>query len=399
MAEVSCHKADLVIDAVLGTGFNGVLQGFQQRVCMLINSVAVPVVSVDVPSGVCADTGMADKNAVQADITVTMALAKPGLFLYPAAELTGEVVVADIGIPEILLEQMDSKKFLLTENIAADLLPQRNGNCHKGEAGRVVIMAGSPGFTGAAALCAEAAVKAGAGLVNLLTPLCSREVLAVKLTEVMVEGLIERMPGALGGGAAGAVLDKAGRADALAIGPGLGTSGSTIEVIREILQAVEVPVVIDADALTALQGHTGILNTMRAPKVLTPHPGELGRLLDMEPAEVDARRLELAGKYAVEWDAVLVLKGAPTVIGCPDGSVYINTTGNSAMATGGSGDVLTGIIAGLTAQGISLQEAALAGVYLHGLAGDLASGGTIGLAAGEISGYLPQARRIVEQGE
>ena len=399
VAEVSCHKADLVIDAVLGTGFNGVLQGFQQRVCMLINSVAVPVVSVDVPSGVCADTGMADKNAVQADITVTMALAKPGLFLYPAAELTGEVVVADIGIPEILLEQMDSKKFLLTENIAADLLPQRNGNCHKGEAGRVVITAGSPGFTGAAALCAEAAVKAGAGLVNLLTPLCSREVLAVKLTEVMVEGLIERMPGALGGGAAGAVLDKAGRADALAIGPGLGTSGSTIEVIREILQAVEVPVIIDADALTALQGHTGILNTMRAPKVLTPHPGELGRLLDMEPAEVDARRLELAGKYAVEWDAVLVLKGAPTVIGCPDGSVYINTTGNSAMATGGSGDVLTGIIAGLTAQGISLQEAALAGVYLHGLAGDLASGGTIGLAAGEISGYLPQVRRIVEQGE
>ena len=142
VAEVSCHQADLVIDAVLGTGFNGVLQGFQQRVCSLINSVAVPVVSVDVPSGVCVDTGMADKNAVQADITVTMALAKPGLFLYPAAELTGEVVVADIGIPEILLEQMDSKKFLLTENIAADLLPQRNGNCHKGEAGRVVITAG-----------------------------------------------------------------------------------------------------------------------------------------------------------------------------------------------------------------------------------------------------------------
>ena len=197
----------------------------------------------------------------------------------------------------------------------------------------------------------------------------------------------------------GAVLDKAGRADVLAIGPGLGTSGSTVEVIREILQSVEVPVIIDADALTALQGHVGILNTMRAPKVLTPHPGELGRLLDLEAAEVDARRLELAGKYAAEWDAVLVLKGAPTVIGCPDGNVYINTTGNSAMATGGSGDVLTGIIAGLAAQGISVQEAALAGVYMHGLAGDLASKGIIGMAAGEISQYLPQARRIIEQGE
>ena len=185
----------------------------------------------------------------------------------------------------------------------------------------------------------------------------------------------------------------------MAIGPGLGTSGSTVEVIREILQSVEVPVIIDADALTALQGHVGILNTMRAPKVLTPHPGELGRLLDLEAAEVDARRLELAGKYAAEWDAVLVLKGAPTIIGCPDGNVYINTTGNSAMATGGSGDVLTGIIAGLAAQGISVQEAALAGVYMHGLAGDLASKGIIGMAAGEISQYLPQARRIIEQGE
>ena len=377
VAEVSCRQADLVIDAVLGTGFNGVLQGVQQRVCGLMNSIAVPVVSIDVPSGVSADTGSADKNAVQADITVTMALAKPGLFLYPAAELSGEIIVADIGMPKILLERMDSKKFLLTENIACDLLPQRNGNCHKGEAGRVVITAGSPGFTGAAALCSEAAVKA----------------------EIMVEGLIERMPGALGGGATGAVLDKAGRADVLAIGPGLGTSGSTVEVIREILQSVEVPVIIDADALTALQGHVGILNTMRAPKVLTPHPGELGRLLDLEAAEVDARRLELAGKYAAEWDAVLVLKGAPTIIGCPDGNVYINTTGNSAMATGGSGDVLTGIIAGLAAQGISVQEAALAGVYMHGLAGDLASKGIIGMAAGEISQYLPQARRIIEQGE
>lgn len=364
-----------------------------------MNSIAVPVVSIDVPSGVSADTGSADKNAVQADITVTMALAKPGLFLYPAAELSGEIIVADIGMPKILLECIDSKKFLLTENIACDLLPQRNGNCHKGEAGRVVVTAGSPGFTGAAALCSEAAVKAGAGLVSLLTPLCSREVLAVKLTEIMVEGLIERMPGDLGGGAAGTVLDKAGRADVLAIGPGLGTSESTMEVIREILQSVEVPVIIDADALTALQGHVGILNTMGAPKVLTPHPGELGRLLDLGPAEVDARRLELAGKYAAEWDAVLVLKGAPTVIGCPDGNVYINTTGNSAMATGGSGDVLTGIIAGLAAQGISVQEAALAGVYMHGLAGDLASKGIIGMAAGEISQYLPQARRIIEQGE
>lgn len=399
VAEVSCRQADLLIDGILGTGFKGVLNGDQQRACRLINSVAVPVLAIDIPSGVDADSGSADEDAVQAELTVTMALAKPGLFLYPGAELAGELIVADIGMPDTLLEQAEGKKFLLTPEIVRDLLPLRGGNCHKGEAGRVVVAAGSPGFTGAAALCANAAVKAGAGLVSLLTPLCSREVLAVKLTEVMVEGLIERMPGVLGGGAAGAVLDKAGRADVFAIGPGLGTSGSTAEVIREILQAMEVPVVIDADALTALQGYTGILNTMQAPKVLTPHPGELGRLLDLDPDDVDARRLELAAQYAVEWNAVLVLKGAPTVIGCPDGSVYVNTTGNSAMATGGCGDVLTGIIAGLAAQGVSLQEAALAGVYLHGAAGDLASGGSVGLAAGELSSYLPQARKTVEQGE
>lgn len=399
VAEVSCRQADLLIDGILGTGFKGVLNGDQQRACRLINSVAVPVLAIDIPSGVDADSGSADEDAVQAELTVTMALAKPGLFLYPGAELAGELIVADIGMPDTLLEQAEGKKFLLTPEIVRDLLPLRGGNCHKGEAGRVVVAAGSPGFTGAAALCANAAVKAGAGLVSLLTPLCSREVLAVKLTEVMVEGLIERMPGVLGGGAAGAVLDKAGRADVFAIGPGLGTSGSTAEVIREILQAMEVPVVIDADALTALQGYTGILNTMQAPKVLTPHPGELGRLLDLDPDDVDARRLELAAQYAVEWNAVLVLKGAPTVIGCPDGSVYVNTTGNSAMATGGCGDVLTGIIAGLAAQGVSLQEAALAGVYLHGAAGDLASGGSVGLAAGELGSYLPQARKMVEQGE
>lgn len=397
IAEVSCRQADVLIDAVLGTGFNGSLSGEYQKVCRLLNSVAAPVLAIDIPSGVEADSGAADADAVQAAATITMALPKPGLFLYPGAALAGEIIVADIGMPEVLFEQSESRKFLLTGDIVRDLLPLREGNCHKGKAGRVVVTAGSPGFTGAAALCANAVVKAGAGLVNLLTPLCSREVLTVKLTEVMVEGLIERMPGVLGGGAVTDVLDKTGRANVLAIGPGLGNSESTGEVIRQILQSVDTPVVIDADALNALKEDLTILNTMSVPKVLTPHPGEFANLLGIEPDEVDAKRLELATQYAVEWNAVLVLKGAPTIIGCPDGSVYVNTTGNSAMATGGSGDVLTGIIAGLAAQGISLQEAALAGVYLHGLAGELASSGKIGMAAGEISCYLPEARRLTEE--
>lgn len=398
LAEVICLKADVLVDALLGTGFYGELDGMLRDMCRIINSSERYVVAVDVPTGVNADSGTAAADAVQADCTVTMGLAKTGLLLYPGKEHTGELFLAQIGLPEKLVEECGSKKYLLTDEIIRSLLPLRKGNAHKGDAGRVVVAAGSQGYTGAAALSSFAAVKAGGGLVSLVTPLSCRDVLSVKLTEVMVHGLLERMPGILGGGAAADIIKRANSADVLAIGPGLGTSESTLEVVREVLQKVEVPVVIDADALTALKGHLDILPQMQAPKVLTPHPGELARLLDMTPEQVDRERLTLAEKYAREWNAVLVIKGAPTVIGCPDGSIYVNTTGCNAMATGGSGDVLTGIIAALAGQEIRLQEAALCGVYLHGLAGELAADGCIGLAAGQISEFLPQARKLTEAG-
>lgn len=398
LAEVICLKADVLVDALLGTGFYGELDGMLRDMCRIINSSGKYVAAVDVPTGVDADNGTAAADAVQADCTITMGLVKTGLLLYPGKEHTGELFAAQIGFPERLVEECGSSKYLLTDAIVKNLLPLRKGNAHKGDAGRVVVAAGSQGYTGAAALSAHAAVKAGGGLVSLVTPLSCRDVLSIKLTEVMVHGLLERMPGILGGGAAADIVKRAAGADVLAIGPGLGTSESTLEVVREVLQKIEVPVVIDADALTALQGHLDILPQMQAPKVLTPHPGELARLLDMTPGQVDRERLTLAAKYARAWDAVLVIKGAPTVIGCPDGSVYVNTTGCNAMATGGSGDVLTGIIAALAGQEISLQEAALCGVYLHGLAGELASGGCIGLAAGQIGEFLPQARKLVETG-
>lgn len=399
IAEIAAAHADLLIDALLGTGFKGELGGSYKRACVLMNSVRANVLAVDVPSGAEADNGMADENAVQAAATVTMQMPKVGLYLYPAAELAGKLIVAPIGMPEALTEQAEGSKYLLDAGIVRDFLPLRSGNCHKGEAGRVVIAAGSPGYTGAAALCGNAAVKAGAGLVSLYTPLCSREVLAVKLTEVMVKGLIERMPGVLGGGAAAEVLDAASKADVLAIGPGLGTSEATGEVIMNILQGYEGTAVIDADALTALSRSVESLPQLKCTKILTPHPGEMARLCGLSAAEVDARRVELAQKYAAEWNCVLVLKGAPTVIGCPDGTVYVNTTGTSAMATGGCGDVLTGVIAGLCAQGIEAEAAAVCGVYLHGLAGELLADGCIGIAAGELAGFIPEARCMVENGE
>ena len=397
LAELAASKADLLVDALLGTGFHGELEGDVLRACELLNKSEKYILAVDIPTGVNADNGAVCEQAVRADHTVTMALVKTGLLLYPGREYCGDIELADISMPVKLVEDYKSDKYRLTDEIVRELLPLRKANAHKGDAGRVVICAGSPGYTGAAALASDAAVKAGAGLVSLYTPLSSRDVLAIKLTEVMVHGLLERMPGILGGGAASDVASSAEAADVLAIGPGLGTSESTQEAVRTILQKITTPVVIDADALTALAGHTEILAAMQAPKVLTPHPGEMARLTGLEIAEIEADRINVAKKYAEQWQAIVVLKGAPTVIGCPNGTVYVNSTGNSSLATGGSGDVLTGIIAGLAAQEISLQEAAICGVYLHGLAAEL-TGIDIGLAAGELAALLPQAREQVLYG-
>ena len=393
--ELAIERADIVVDAILGTGFSGELRPAARRACQLINQLAQRIVAVDVPTGVNSDNGATCEDAVKANVTVTMELPKVGLLLHPGKRLCGTVLVAGIGMPPKLLEEYPSYKYQITDAMVRSLLPIRAEDAHKGDAGRVVVCAGSPGFTGAAALTSSAAVKAGAGLVSLLTPLSSREVLAVKLTEVMVHGLLERMPGVLGSAAANDVLERANKADVLAIGPGLGISDSTQQTVRDILAKCEVPVVIDADAITALKEHTDILSKMTAPKVLTPHAGEMARLTGLAVEEINRDRISIAQKYAKEWQAVVVLKGAPTVVACPDGTVYVNSTGSKALATGGSGDVLTGIIAGLAAQGISLSEAAVCGVYLHGSAGSLACK-NVGLAAGEIACFLEEAHNLVE---
>ncbi|MGM9570073.1 MAG: NAD(P)H-hydrate dehydratase [Phascolarctobacterium sp.] len=394
--ELAIERASVVVDAIIGTGFSGELRAPARRACQLINRLGRHVLSVDMPTGVNADDGSASEDAVRAETTVTMELPKTGFLLYPGKELAGDVCIATIGMPTKLLDEYPSGKYRITPQIVQKLLPVRAADAHKGDAGRVVVCAGSPDFTGAAAMSANAAVKAGAGLVSLLTPLSSRDVLALKLTEVMVHGLLERSPGVLGSAAASDVLTRANKADVLAIGPGLGLSDSTQETVRDILSKCEVPVVIDADAITALKEHTDVLTKMTAPKVLTPHAGEMSRLTGLSVEEINRDRINIARKYAQEWQAVVVLKGAPTVVACPNGTLYINSTGTKALATGGSGDVLTGIIAGLAAQGISLTEAAVCGVYLHGAAGSMACE-DVGLAADEISSYLCDARDYVRR--
>lgn len=393
-------QADLLVDALLGTGFSGKMRPLFIRLCGCINRAkekkpGCRILAVDIPSGVNADTGETDGNAVKADVTITMALPKLGLYLYPGAEYAGDIQVADIGMPSSLLKEAEGNRILITKELIGLLLPDRPKNAHKGSAGRVVLAAGSCGYVGAAALSSFAAVKGGAGLVTLLTPENTREILSIKLTEVMVKGLPVSENRLMTEEALEIVAEALDKADVLAIGPGFGVSEETGNLIREILVTTAVPCVIDADAVTALQEHTDLLSHMLAEKVLTPHPGEMTRLTGIRVSEIEKNRVEVARLYAEKWQAVVVLKGVPTVVALPDGTVYLNTTGTPAMATGGSGDVLTGLIAALIGQGLTVADAAVAGVYLHGLAGELAAKGSVGMAASELLVKLPDARKTV----
>lgn len=412
----SLKETDLIIDALSGTGFKGELSPLFKKVCAAINSAKAPVLAVDIPTGVEAGSGRVAEAAVKADITVTMVLPKTGLLLYPGVEHTGKLIVADIGMPAALLsenkDELWGREIFLTDGeFINGLIPVRRGNCHKGQAGRVAVIAGSPGFTGAAALCSEAAVRGGAGLVSLYTPAEVELLPAERLTEVMVskiaisdlqnEGTIAKSSEQYSGKFCDRKMiksleqlqEKLSAVNAVAIGPGLGTDAATAEAIRKFVSSTDKICVVDADALTALGGHTEILAGCKASLILTPHPGEMSALTGLSIEEVEKNRIELAGTCAEKWQCVLVLKGAPTVTALPDGKVFINNTGNAAMATGGSGDVLAGIIAALAAQGLAAEDAAVAAVYLHGLAGDMAAQDIeAGMKAGDIIDALPFAR-------
>ena len=383
-----CAGADLLIDAMLGTGFKGQLQGHFSAAVSLLSQLGVPVLAVDIPSGVEADTGRC-AQALKAEITVTMIAPKVGMYLYPGAEYCGQIMVADLQVPQDLLNEQASNVDTLDGEFLSCLLPQRPKNAHKGMNGHVTIMAGSPGYVGAAELCSKAAVRAGAGLVTVYTDKEVWPMLVVKSTEAM----IRPMPTDSLGEVVSATLD----ADVLAIGPGMGQKPETQKLIRDLLPELGLPMVIDADGLNALDGHDRILNKV-AEKVITPHPGEMARLMGITTAEVLADPIKVAKAAAKKWQAVVVLKCTPTIIAVPEGSVFINTTGNEGMATGGCGDVLTGTIAAFMGQGLPTDIAAVCGVYVQGLAGDLAADkGKIGLAAGDLVQYLPQAIKLMEE--
>lgn len=396
LAEVreALARADLVLDALLGTGLAGPATGLLAEAIELVNAAGRPVVSLDLPSGLSADQGGLLGPTVQATLTVTFGLPKRGLLLYPGALKAGRVEVVDLGVPASLLGEGIAVGLLEAGDVRA-AFPSRPPHAHKGSYGHLLVLAGSVGKTGAAIMTTLAALRVGTGLVTLGTPASQQPVVAAQLMEGMTEPLPETQARTLSAKAGERIAELAGRMDAVALGPGLGLEPETQALVRTLVRDLEGPMVVDADGLTALAGHLAVLRAARGPRLLTPHPGELARMLGRGVQEVEADRIGVAQRLAGETGAWVALKGARTAIAGPDGQVSLNPTGNPGMATGGTGDVLTGLVGGLLAQGHPERLALEAGVYLHGLAGDLAREvkGEEGMLAGDLLEAVPAAIR------
>lgn len=391
-------NTDLIVDAIYGTGFRGAVRDDLAPVIDAVNGSGKAVVAVDIPSGLEADTGRVNGPCIRADHTVTFALPKLGLVLGDGPYYTGRLHVADISIPADLTRDPNLKRSLLSDSLVREWLPRRRLSAHKGDCGRVVVLAGSRGMTGAACLASLAAARSGAGLVTLGVPESLHDICEAKLTEVMTAPLPETSRATLTRLGKKEVKELVEEADVVALGPGLGTHPETRTLVRELLPELTVPVVVDADGLNALAGQSEGIRKIKTSLVLTPHPGEMARLVGKKPAEIQDNRLQEAEAAAAHWRKVVVLKGAGTVIAGPGGKTYINPTGNPGMASGGSGDVLTGIIAGLLAQGLEPVKAAACGVYIHGRAGDEAARikGLLGMIAGDILDALPGVLKELE---
>lgn len=395
LAAFAPREGDVVVDAILGTGLSrppaGVHADAIEQVRRLREEGA-KVVSADVPSGLSAEQGIPLGVSVQADRTVAFGLAKLGLYLHPGAELSGKVTIADIGIPVAAVERMPASAELLDEASARAIVPARPVDAHKGDAGRVLVIAGATGKTGAAHLALSGALRGGAGLVSLAA---RPEVLPLALAG-RPEAMSIPIPGSgpLGRADLPALLAASVGAHALVIGPGIPRGPETGPMIRELLERTHLPAVIDADALNAIADHPGLIATASrwGPVVLTPHPGEMARLIGSTAEAVQDDRVGLARRKAVEWGVVLVLKGAATVVADPERPAAVITTGNPGMATGGTGDVLAGLIGALLAARLSARDAARAGAWIHGRAGDVARAryGERGMLAGDLADALGQ---------
>ena len=387
------RDSSVIVDALLGTGLRSEVTGLYAEAIEMINASGKPVVAVDIASGVDAGTGKILGCAVRADITVSFALAKLGHFLFPGGDCTGKLQVVDIGIPPMIADEAEGFEFLDAATVKP-LIRRRDRCAHKGDFGHCLIVAGSTGKTGAAAMAANSAVRAGAGLVTLAIPASLNAILEQKTTEAMTLPLPDSNKGFLGGEAKTAALAALAGKDALAVGPGISWHPETAQFVRDLLAEASVPVVVDADGLNALSEDISVLlRERKVDFILTPHPGEMARLAGIETAAVEADRIGSAREFATRYNVYLVLKGARTIIAAPDGRVAINGSGNPGMASGGMGDVLTGVLVALLGQGMDPFFACRVGVFLHGFAADLtaADKGEIGMSATDVQERLPYA--------
>lgn len=385
------NHCDVIIDALFGIGLNTALHGDALEAVRLINASGVRVVSADIPSGIEADTGRILGEAVRADVTVTFTGAKLGHFTETGSTCCGELRVADIGIPPELYADMTTDYHAVVEgNIS---LPRRKKDTHKGDYGRALIIAGSVGYTGAPVLAAKAASVGGSGLVFLGVPSAIYAIAAVKCTEEIVFPLPDNNEGALAINAESTIQTHLSSCDVCLIGPGLGRSQEAFDVVRSVLRYASVPLIVDADGINAVSEHIDILDEAGCPLILTPHAGEFKRL----GGDINGGRIKSAQDFAVRYKCILILKGHRTITALPDGTVYINTTGGPALAKGGSGDVLAGLITSFIGQKFPIKDAVLAAVYLHGLSGDMCGElyGEYSVTASDIIRMLPEAIKKV----
>ena len=399
------RDCNLIVDAIFGTGLNAPVSGLIESVITDVNASGIPIVAIDLPSGLSADSCDPIGESIEAGTTVTLAAPKLPLVLPPAETRAGDIVIADIGIPSEVLDSVDGPRIeLLTRSSAREHLSPRTPDSHKGDYGHVLIVAGSRGKTGAAHLAGMGALRSGAGLVTIATAASCQDVVAVMAPEYMTVGLRETEAG-LDPEGVDQLLELA--RDVVAIGPGLGQAPGTQSFIRALVDRATMPLVVDADGLNTFSGDPDrLMGREGRDVIITPHPGEMARLVGMSTDEVQASRLEIARNFAVSHHLYVVLKGHRTLVTTPEGKVFINPTGNPGMSTGGTGDVLTGMIAAWLAQLLDAEAACKLAVYLHGMAGDLAEAdeGEVSMTAGDVAGHIGDAileltarRRVVER--
>ena len=365
------EEVHVCVDAILGTGLSSPLEGIVRDVVETINLSMATVFAVDVPTGIDATTGRILGEAIRADYTGSFGLIKLGQVLLPGSIHCGETDVYDIGIPSKAVFDANINTEVLEERVVKSMLSIRPPDFHKGDAGRIYVVGGSPGLTGAPCLAGNAAMRMGAGLITLVVPASLRPVVESKLMEVMSVGVGDGGSGHLGKECIPEILETISRADFVVLGPGMGSYPGAAEFIAGMIPNIRVPFLVDADGLNALAGQVEILRQAAAPCVLTPHPGEMSRLTKETIEAIEASRIGVAKHFAEEEKVTVILKGARTIIATPKGDIFINTTGNPYMASGGMGDALSGIVAALASQGLSPVDAACAGVFLHGMSADI----------------------------